>query len=306
MPIPVHVLMPGASPRVHVDEGKDNSPHDHDNNDNDNNNYYNNNNQGQGILDALPGGDGTRSPGRALHTDAGSGSGKESDPRNGRAFHTDPGSGSGKESDQRRRLDRVIPLTAQNSSKKDDHNDCENNGPVGGSGGVVVTPVEHAPITRQVSADGFVSESQSPMLLLVEQALLGTGAGTGTGAGAGMGLGGGSEWGDVSEGLGESPDVFGFNLPNHRPRVALHTHSVSERDEPFPSRSKSIFNFAHYLLLLFLFRFSSCFFLFVCVFSPSSRGRCPRYRIPCRGQAASQRSPTPDTPLLRKVVGCLS
>ena len=38
-----------------------------------------------------------------------------------------------------------------------------------------------------------------------------------------------------SENLGESPDVFGFNLPNHRPRVALHTHSVSEGDEkPFP------------------------------------------------------------------------
>ena len=33
---------------------------------------------------------------------------------------------------------------------------------------------------------------------------------------------------DGSENLGESPDVFGFNLPNHRPRPALHTHSVSE------------------------------------------------------------------------------
>ena len=38
-----------------------------------------------------------------------------------------------------------------------------------------------------------------------------------------------------SENLGESPDVFGFNLPNHRPRPGFHTHSQG----PLSSLSQS-------------------------------------------------------------------
>ena len=180
----------------------------------------------QELLGTSPRGDGTRSPGvrPSFHNDANSGSGKESDARNGQSSGI--GSGSGKESDLRAIPNRIVPYTAPNSSNKgllnEDSNkgllnDEELDGPINtnanANGDVLtITPTKPALATRQGSS-GTTTTGEAPMLFLVQQALLDA-------------AGGESEGAD-SEGLGESPDVFGFNLPNHRPRVAMHTHSVS-------------------------------------------------------------------------------
>ena len=155
--------------------------------------------------------DGARSTGRGtgtFHNDAGSGSGKESDPRNVRGS-VGHGSGSGKESDLRPRPNRNVPYTVPNSSDKGLQIDDEVDGNV--NGGVdVLTTIPFKPD----SGGGIPPDDDAPMLLLVQQAL--------------SEAAGGGHDGVDSEDLGESPDVFGFNLPIHRPRVAMHTHSVSD------------------------------------------------------------------------------
>ena len=263
---------PALSPRVHVDDGEDVSHHDPDQA------LLN-----QGLLDGSPShvpvGDGTRSPGgRPFHNDANSGSGRESDARNGPSVGN--GSGSGKESDVRAMLNRNVPYTAPNSSSKGLLNEDEIDGLVNhianAAGDVPTSTLIKPSVTLRQTSDGTIAE-EAPMLLLVQQALY-------------EAAGGGSEGAD-SEGLGDSPDVFGFNLPNHRPRVTMHAHSVS--------RCTVVMS------LVLIFTYNDTFFSFPSFFSSfltSSRDRCLRYPTRHRGQGASQMPLIPDTHLRFTIV----